>query len=157
MMACALATSAAAQTSTTPGQLTAYATIHSVGVEWDMAGDTDHDSRATVEYRMVSSATWIEASPLVRIDAGGRNMLAGSVMFLAPDTPYELRLRLSDPDGGTDTRQLTVRTAKIPTLPTGGRTFHVVPGFGGGDGSAGAPFAGIEAAQAVAHPGDIFL
>jgi hypothetical protein len=45
----------------------------------------------------------------------------------------------------------------VPALPTGGRTLNVVPGSGGGDGSAGNPFKGIAAAQAVAQPGDIFL
>ena len=35
--------------------------------------------------------------------------------------------------------------------------FHVVPGSGGGDGSIGSPFGGIDAAEAIAQPGDAFL
>ena len=44
----------------------------------------------------------------------------------------------------------------VPCLPSGGRTFHVIPGSGGGAGTADDPFQGIAAAQAVALPGDIF-
>jgi MYXO-CTERM domain-containing protein len=51
----------------------------------------------------------------------------------------------------------TVQTLLVPQLPTGGRTLHVVPGSGGGDGSDSNPFQGIAAADAVAQPGDIFL
>jgi hypothetical protein len=39
----------------------------------------------------------------------------------------------------------------------GGRVFHVRPGSGGGNGSAGSPFRGIAAAQAAAQPGDLLL
>jgi hypothetical protein len=27
-----------------------YATIHSIGLEWDLTNDTDHDATAAVEY-----------------------------------------------------------------------------------------------------------
>lgn len=144
-----------AQSSTQPGQLTAYSTIYSIGVEWDILYDTNHNAVVDVAYRDPSGA-WRQASRLVRIDFNGRNMLAGSVMFLEPDTTYQVRLTLADPDGGSDVRELSVRTLKLPTPPNG-RVFHVVPGSGGGDGSAGAPFGGIDAAQAIAQPGDTFL
>ena len=39
----------------------------------------------------------------------------------------------------------------------GGRTFHVVPGAGGGDGTPGNPFKGIAAAQSSAQAGDVLL
>ena len=126
----AFATHADAQTSTSPGQLTAYSTIHSIGVEWDIAGDSDHDARVEVEYRQVSG-DWRAAMPLVRMDSNGRNMLAGSVMFLTPDTEYVVRLSLLDPDGGGDSREVTVRTRRVPSPPSGARVFHVVPGSGG--------------------------
>src|SRR5205823_5295892 len=46
---------------------------------------------------------------------------------------------------------------RLPALPTTGRTLHVVPGTGSGDGSAENPFHGIAAAQAAALPGDLVL
>jgi hypothetical protein len=152
----ALAATVNAQTGASAGQLSAYSTIYSIGLEWDIAGDTDHDAKAEVEYRVASGGDWKPAMPLVRIDVGGRNMLAGSLLFLSPDTEYAVRVSLIDPDGGGDWRETTVPTRRVPTAPSG-RVFYVTPGAGGGDGSAGAPFRGIAAAQAVAQPGDTFL
>jgi hypothetical protein len=87
------------------------------------------------------------------------NMLAGSIFYLAPGVSYDVRLNLSDPDGvgGSSSQQFTLRTKKTPRLPTGGHTYHVQPGSGGGSGSASDPFRGFGAAQSVAQPGDIFL
>ena len=153
----ALPRESAAQTGTSPGALTGYSTIYSIGVEWDITGDSDHDARAAVEYRVAAGGDWKPAMPLVRIDYNGRNMLAGSLFYLTPDTDYVVRISLVDPDGGGDSRELSVRTRPIPALPSGGRLLHVVPGNGGGDGSAGSPFGGVAAAQAVAQPGDILF
>lgn len=158
----------------TPGALRQYATIHSIGIEWDIAGDSNHNATCDVQLRRKGAADWTPALPLFRTDYAwfygkdkktGRlnkssktaNMLAGSLFFLHPGATYEIRLALKDPDGGQATKDLTVTTRPVPALPTGGRTFHVVPGDGGGDGSEKVPFKGIAAAEAVAKPGDIFL
>jgi hypothetical protein len=141
----------------TPGALRAYSTIYSIGVEWDVLNDIDHDARVLVDYRLEGAATWSSGLPLMRIDYNGSNQLAGSLLFLSPGTRYELRLSLTDPDGGAETRDVTIATRALPLAPAAGRVFHVVPGSGGGSGTEAAPFAGIAAAQAVAQPGDTFL
>jgi len=140
-----------------PGAIRAYSTISSIGVEWDLAGDADHDATATVEFRAVGVAQWRPALPLVRVDYNGANMLAGSVLFLDPNAAYEIKLTLTDPDGGADQQTVVVATRPVPMMPAGGRSFHVVPGSGGGNGSASDPFRGIAAAEVVAQPGDTFL
>jgi len=142
---------------TTAGAIRTYSTISSIGIEWDIVGDLDHDATAAVEFRVAGTAAWRPALPLVRVDYNGANMLAGSVLFLSPNTAYEIRLTLTDPDGGAAGQTVVVATRPVPLLPVSGRTFHVVPGSGGGDGSAANPFRGITAAEAVAQPGDIFL
>ena len=54
-----VATSASAQTTAvTPGSLRSYSTIASIGVEWDLTGDANHDATATLEYRKVGTSTW---------------------------------------------------------------------------------------------------
>jgi hypothetical protein len=141
----------------TPGAIRTYSTISSIGVEWDLAGDADHDASATVEYRVAGTVGWRSALPLVRVDYNGANMLAGSVLFLNSNAAYEIRLTMTDPDGGADQQTVVVATRPVPAMPAGGRSFHVVPGAGGGSGSASDPFKGIAAADAVAQPGDIFL
>jgi hypothetical protein len=142
---------------TTPGAVQGYSTISSIGVEWTIGGDADHDAAATVEFRVAGTAVWRPALPLVRVDYNGKNMLAGSVLFLNANTAYELRLTLSDPDGGAAVQTIAVQTRQIPGMPTGGRTLHIVPGSGGGSGSSSDPFRGIAAADAAAQPGDILL
>jgi hypothetical protein len=149
---------ASAQTATTPSASRVYSTIYSIGVEWDVVGDTNHDAVAAVAYRVQGTTVWTAALPLVRVDStNGGNMLAGSILFLTPKTAYDVKLSLSDPDGGAETRIVNVTTRALPTLPAAGRTLHVVPGSGGGDGSEGNPFRGVAAAQSVAQPGDTML
>lgn len=152
----ALAETARAQNTTSVGATRVSSTIYSIGVEWDITGDANHNAETQVAYRIQGSLAWTAALPLVRVDSNGANMLAGSVMFLVPGTTYDIRLTLSDPDGGASTRTLAVATRPLPVLPTG-HTFHVATGNGGGDGSAGNPFRGVAAAQVGAQPGDTFL
>jgi len=145
------------QDATEPGQVVSVATIHCIGIEWPIEGDANHNATCQVEYRRQGSTTWKKAMPLLRCDTDRQNCLAGSIFFLDAGTKYEVRLQLSDPDGGSQSRTFNEQTRPVPAMSTGGRTFHVTPGAGGGDGSAAAPFLGIAAAEQAAQPGDIFL
>lgn len=147
-----------AQNAAVPGALESYQTINSIGFEWALSGDDNHNAQCTVHYRQQGETTWQPAMPLYRIDiAGVANMLSGSVLFLDPGTSYEIQLTLTDVDGGNAQESMTLTTQSLPRLPTGGNTYHVTPGNGGGSGTLTDPFLGIDAAQAVAQPGDIFL
>ncbi|MCB0668041.1 MAG: right-handed parallel beta-helix repeat-containing protein [Saprospiraceae bacterium] len=146
-----------AANATLPGSIDSYSTIHSIGIEWNITGDDDHDASCTVEYRKTGTTTYQAAKNLYRVDFQGYNTLAGSVFFLEPGTQYEVRLTLSDPDGGASTQTVSVSTRSVPVLPGGGRTLHVIPGNGGGDGSQANPFQGVDAAESIAQPGDVFL
>jgi uncharacterized repeat protein (TIGR02543 family) len=152
------AVAAHAQTAITPGTPVSDATIHCIAIEWLCTGDTDHDATCTTEYREEGSGTWLNALPLLRVDQDNHNGFSGSIFYLDPDTDYEILVTISDPDGGgTSTTLHDVPTRAVPAMPTGGTTYHVIPGSGGGDGSSGNPFQGTAAAEAVAAPGDIFL
>jgi hypothetical protein len=150
-----------------PGALRTDSTPTCISVEWDVAGDADHDAACGVTFREEGSAEWKDALPLFRVDyqwwyhteraERPFNMFAGSIMFLKPGTNYEVRLDLADPDGGDATKTVTVATRPVPELPKDGRTLHVVPGVGGGAGSAADPFLGLPTAQDAAKPGDILL
>src|SRR5262249_44678022 len=70
----------------TASTLKTSSTITSIGVEWDILGDANHDATAAVDYRVAGSTTWRAAMPLMRVDYNSRNMLAGSVLFLAANT-----------------------------------------------------------------------
>lgn len=157
LVAMPAATTAWAVTATTPAATRTASTLHSIGIEWDLSGDDDHDAKATVEYRVAGATTWKSAMPLVRVDNANQNGLAGSILFLSPSTNYEVKLVLTDPDGGAANQTLTVTTKSPVKRPQGGRALHVVPGTGGGDGTAGNPYVGIQAAWAAAQPGDTLL
>jgi hypothetical protein len=109
-----------------PAELRTYSTLHSIGVEWDVRGDANHNAKCEVRYRVAGSERWRKALDLFRIDYYGwygetkadraYNMLAGSILFLEPGTAYEVQLALADADGGNQTRTVHVKTRPIPVL-----------------------------------------
>jgi hypothetical protein len=69
-----------------------------------------------------------------RVDVVAPNMFAGSILDLEPDTAYEVRFLMTDPDGvqGPASRAVSVRTRAEPQAYAGGRVFHVYPhGYSG--------------------------
>src|SRR5215207_2141747 len=85
-------------------------TLINLGFEWFVEGDSNRNASIAVSYRRAGEARWSDALPLLRLDgeriAQGRqldvtspNMFAGSVLDLQPDTPYEARFQVTDPDG----------------------------------------------------------
>jgi hypothetical protein len=114
-------------------------TLICLGFEWYLEGDANRNATVRVRYRAQGTAAWSEALPLLRI--GGERpglwpnpepleqMFAGSILDLAPDTQYEVRLELSDPDGvtGQALRTVTARTRREPRAFSGGGTRHVYP------------------------------
>lgn len=144
-------------------------TLHSIGFEWDLEGDANHNASCALRYRTKGATGWKEVLPLLRIDYRGWydghkrqafrrfNMLAGSLMFLQPGMTYEVELAAKDPDGGGETKLLTIATRPVPVLAPATRTLHVIPGEGGGAGTKEDPFKGLQSADAAAQPGDLFL
>ncbi len=117
---------ALAEDATTPGQIsTPYPTLTCLAVEWLIQGDDDEDGRVEVSFRAVGDSQWRDAMPLVRVPAGDTgnrtrptfrwmNKHSGSIFDLSPDTEYEIRLSLKDPDGGSAVETVTVRTRPVP-------------------------------------------
>jgi hypothetical protein len=121
------------------------ATLINLGFEWFVDGDANRNATVAVAYRREGTTSWNDALPLLRlqgeriaqgrqIDVTSPNMFAGSVLDLEPDTPYDVRLQASDPDGvsGERTKVVRVRTRPEPKPAADGRIFHVYPpGFRG--------------------------
>ncbi|NBS25264.1 MAG: hypothetical protein EBS81_02985 [Gammaproteobacteria bacterium] len=115
-------------------------TLISLGFEWIIEGDDNRDAAVALEYREAGHNDWIQGLPLLRIqqersvfdqtlDYTAPNMFAGSIFYLDPDTEYEVRFTLTDPDGvtGKAERQVSVVTRAEPEAFSGGRTLHVYP------------------------------
>jgi len=155
---------AAAANSTVPGTITTYTTIENAGFEWHITGDDNANCTVTTEYRKVGEATWKRGQPLWRVETGlwhhgedPGDLLAGSLFSLQPGATYDVRLTLSDPDGGAAQQIVTVTTrTELQASPTA-RVRYVKPGSGGGTGTQSDPFRGLAAADAAASAGDVFV
>ena len=119
-------------------------TLISLGFEWRVDGDDNRNAVVAVSYRKKGDTAWKEGLPMLRIgnERINENALqyivpngfAGSIFELTPDTEYECRFVLSDPDGvdGKPENIVTVRTRFEPKPATGGAVYHVYPpGYNG--------------------------
>src|SRR3954463_4922660 len=115
-------------------------TLINLGFEWFVDGDDNRNSSVAVSYRHVGDAAWQTALPLLRlqgeriaqgkqIDVTSPNMFAGSILDLEPDTEYEARLQVTDPDGvsGERPKFVRVRTRAEPKPAADGAVYHVYP------------------------------
>ncbi len=112
-----------AQDHTIPGAIiTPFPTLKNLAVEWNIQGDDNLNGRVEVAYRVTGTTAWKEGMPLFRVPAGENigftwsNKHSGSIFDLDPDTGYEIRLKLSDPDGGSDERTVNARTRPVPKI-----------------------------------------
>ncbi len=115
---------AAANDATIPGAVSSpYPTLIHLSIEWLIQGDDNLNGVVTVHYREAGSGPWREGMPLRRVPAaksrGARgyhwpNKHSGSLFDLQPDTLYEIRLNLEDPDGGSAEKTIQARTRPVP-------------------------------------------
>jgi hypothetical protein len=129
-----------------PGELVIEPpTLINLGFEWFIQGDDNRNATVAASYRMAGATEWKTALPMLRlqgeriyaesrVDVVAPNMFAGSILDLEPDTAYEVRFLMTDPDGvqGPASRAVSVRTRAEPQAYAGGRVFHVYPhGYSG--------------------------
>lgn len=138
-------------------------TLICLGFDWEISGDANRNASVAVEYRRTGDGTWKRAMPLLRM--GGEQIFrapytvphrfAGSIIDLEPDTEYEVRLTMNDPDGVTGQRVQArrIRTRGEPKAASGGRVLHVYPPAWKGPKEEPA-FTGLMAAYAGAGTGD---
>src|SRR6476619_6149278 len=129
-----------------PGELVVeHPTLINLGFEWVIQGDDNRNAQVEVSYRKQGETQWKQGLPLMRLqgeriyqtqgvfDVISPNMFAGSILDLEPDTGYEARFVMSDPDGfigqnaKTVTKTVSVRNRPEPKPYAGGRVFHVYP------------------------------
>jgi hypothetical protein len=118
-------------------------TLICLGFEWYIEGDENHNAVVEVSYREKGEDPWKKALPLLRIqneesiatllsnniDYIAPNLFAGSIFDLKPDTEYECKFLMSDPDGvqGNPEKIVTVRTRPEPQPYEAGQVYHVYP------------------------------
>jgi hypothetical protein len=149
-----------------PGAIVAEpSTPTAVALRWPVEGDANTNAVVAVSYRKRGAPAWSDGYPLFRTyndrvspdnAVPGGHLFAGSVVDLEPDTEYEVRLALRDPDGGSAERVVALRTAAWPGLPDDLADRYVTPASRDADGSGtkAHPYRGLRAALAHARPGD---
>src|ERR1700744_299370 len=112
-------------------------TLINLGFEWVIKGDDNRNARVDVAYRRKGDTEWKTAMSLLRLqhervyqgegvfNVEMPNMFAGSILDLQENTAYEVRLTLSDPDGGGAVKMVTVKTRAEPMPASGGHVYHV--------------------------------
>ncbi len=139
-------------------------TFASLGLEWRISGDANGNCRVEVEFRKKGEAAWRKALPLLRVENREHptykvhpgNLLAGSVLGLEPGTSYEVRLSLSDPDGGAAEKVVEARTRGEPELPKDLRE-RAVPAGGLADALASAKAGDLLVLAGGVHTGAFVL
>lgn len=133
-------------------------TLCCLGFSVPVTGDDDYDASATIEYRR-PGGPWSSGLPMLRVrpeytsqestpgDYGFPNpraQFAGSIFNLQPATTYEIRISVTDPDGGDRVQSLDVTTRRVPrSVPDAARTVVV----------SNTP--DLNSAVAAAQPGDV--
>src|SRR5262249_21104914 len=111
------------------------------GVGRQITGDDNRNAIVTTSYRKSGENTWKQGMPLFRLggekvirkdlglDYTAPDMFAGSILDLEPDTEYEARFEMMDPDGvrGEAVHTVRTRTRGEPRGYANGRILHVYP------------------------------
>ena len=112
-----------------PGELVIEPpTLINLGFEWFIQGDANRNAAVDVTFRKKGATAWKPALPLLRlqgeriyaesrIDLIAPNMFAGSILDLEPNTAYEARLVLTDPDGVSGSAANATKTVTVRTRP----------------------------------------
>jgi len=139
------------------------ATFEHIGILYNIGGDGNQNSSLQIEFKKQGTGTYqngaitMRSHPDLVIDGStyNANHHAGSAMFLEPNTTYDIRLTLTDPDGGDTTTTVTATTKAYPVESNNYK--YVAPGNGGGDGTEDNPYLGLQTAADNATPGTTFV
>ncbi|OGV45674.1 MAG: hypothetical protein A2017_19905 [Lentisphaerae bacterium GWF2_44_16] len=154
---------------TVPGKFYIERPTHNcIGFEWYISGDYNRNGKVKVEYRKSGDERWFEAMPMHRnmFEVSGKaalswywvspNMYAGSIFHLNPGTEYEIKLKLSDPDGGNTEKIFKTSTKICPEKIANSKELHVYPPDYKGE-KTEPSFVSISAAYKAAVPGNTIL
>jgi hypothetical protein len=123
------------------------------------SGDDNYSATATIDYRQSGFSEWLAGMPLLRVrpeftseeTTPGQyglpypgEQFAGSLFRLNPATDYEVRLTVTDDDGGSRVQIVTTSTRAVP------RHEPAVPNV-----VAVSDSAELSSAISIAQPGDV--
>jgi hypothetical protein len=104
-------------------------TVCCLGFSIPVTGDDNFNAEGTIEYRASGTTSWQQGLPLLRVrpeftseesPPGSyglpvpESQFAGSLFRLQPGTSYDVRITVTDPDGGDRTQTVTTMTRALP-------------------------------------------
>lgn len=136
------------QNYTIPGKvITPFPTIINLAVEWNIQGDDNQNGIVTLQFRQEGKRKWNQGMPLRRVPAGENktaltlprkapgysgfkweNKHSGSIFDLKPNTVYEIKLTLKDPDGGSVIKLVKAHTRPAPHIGDNAKIIEIAPG-----------------------------
>ncbi|MEO1202769.1 MAG: chondroitinase-B domain-containing protein [Pseudomonadota bacterium] len=134
-------------------------TVCCLGFSVPVSGDDNDNAVATIEYRATGTTTWREGLPLLRVRpeltsqetppstyglSRPVEQFAGSVLRLSPGASYDIRIRVTDPDGGDRDQVVVATTRSLPLDEPATPRFVAV-----------SDSAELDAALGAAAPGDV--
>jgi len=151
------------QNSVTPGNIQVDATFEHIGILYNISDDENLNSKLQIEFRKQGDMAYKKGAIAMRTHPGlvidgsttNYNHQAGSAMFLQPNTTYQIRLTLTDPDGGGTTTTVSATTKAYPIENNNFK--YVAPGNSGGNGTSANPYKGLQTAANNATPGITFI
>jgi len=103
-----------------------FPTINSAGITVNYQYDDNENNRAYIRFKVKGDTSWLEASSLSPIRK--LKQLAGSLVYLKPDTEYEVEVRIEDPDGvNNPVLHATFKTKSNKILWGNGNSFYISP------------------------------
>ncbi len=147
------------------GGISIYPSMRHIGIHSSISMDSNQNSTCVYKYKRKGDSTYQLGAPIVRTNGSalvdgevlGEEYYGGSLMFLSPNTQYDVRIEISDAEGGGMVIDTTVNTLKYPEICPTGQVLYVEPGNGGGGGTINDPYLGLQEGVNHAGPGDILI
>jgi hypothetical protein len=104
-------------------------TVCCLGFSVPVTGDDNFNAGGTIEYRVSGTTSWQQGLPLLRVRpeyTSGESppgayglpvpeaQFAGSLFHLQPGTTYDVRITVTDPEGGDRVQTVTTTTRALP-------------------------------------------
>ncbi|MDF2961088.1 MAG: hypothetical protein K0S39_2823, partial [Paenibacillus sp.] len=94
----------------TPGTLTATPMYNSISLDLPFTGDDNANAAATLQFKKTGDSIWRTGLDLWRWDDGSGRGFTGSVLLSDMGTSYEIRVAVTDPEGGGNILNISTTT-----------------------------------------------
>jgi PKD repeat protein len=105
--------------------ISVYPTINCIGVQSTYTGDDNNNNSAVLEYRKAGDTAWLTGLPMAMVY--GQKIWAGSIIGLAGNAGYDVRVTFTDSDGVSGTNPVIGMATTRPDTytPSSVHTYYV--------------------------------